>query len=181
MGLAVVDAGPVGAQIPDLFPTSTTTTVPGTTSTLLPPLDTLLNPTSTSTAPGQTTTTAAPLLPLPKPGASTSRTTTFVPTPIPPKTALRTVASTVPRASRSQAPTTAAPAEEMETGEGGGDQFAASLPYSSGGGERVSGAAVNMELGSGAGNGIGTTLSVVGGIVASALLAGVIWLKRQVK
>ncbi|MGH9179053.1 MAG: hypothetical protein ACRD0N_10930 [Acidimicrobiales bacterium] len=183
-GLTLVDAGPVGAQIPDLFPT---TTAPGaTTTTLLPPLETILNPAPT-TQPGQpaqpgTTTNTAPLLKLPAavPAPSTSRTTTFTTTPVPPRTPVRATASTIPRASRGRAtPTTAA--EEMETGTGGGDEFAASLPYDPSDGERVGPQAINMELGREGEGGLSPVLSVAGGLVAVVLLAGVIWLKRQVR
>jgi hypothetical protein len=190
-GLTLVDAGPVGAQISDLFPT--TTAAPGaTTTTLLPPLETILNP-----APGPTTTaapllqlpapapgpstTAAPLLQLPGQAPSTSRTTTFTTTPTPPRTPLRTTASTLARSSRSRAAVQPGPSEEQENGSGGGNEFAASLPYEPSGDDRVSRQSVNMELGAEGEGGLSPILSVAGGLVAAALLAGVIWLKRQVR
>ena len=184
-GLTLVDAGPVGAQIPDLL--STTTTAPGgTTTSLLPPLDSILNSVTTTqpAQPGQPapSTTAAPLLKLPVPAPSTSRTTTFTPTPIPPRTQLRATASTIPRASRARATTaTTAAAEESETGTGGGTEFAASLPYDSSQGERVGPRSVNMELGSEGRGGLPAAVSVAGGLMAAGLLAGVIWLKRKVR
>lgn len=194
--MALSSQGPVGAQLPDLFPT--TTAAPGaTTTTLLPPLESLTPPPTTA-PPGATPaptllpppgSTPAPTL-LPAPGSApappllpvptkTTRTTTFTTTPVPPRTPLRSTATTVPRsvATPPGAPTVV---DEVE----GGDPdagFESALPFSPAD-EEIRAAGLDAELGGGGTEGQLTMMaSVAAGLIAMVLLGVVGWLQAQVR
>lgn len=177
---------PVQAQLPDLLPTSTTTTAPASPSTtLLPPLESLTPPPTTA-PPGSPSPTLLPAPPgdappptlLPAP-PRTSRTTTFTTTPVPPRTPVRTSVTTS-AASRAPTSTAAAVADDLETGgaEGG---FEAALPFTPGD-EQIAAAGLDAELGGrGSEQQVGALASVAAGLIAVVLLGVVGWVQAQVR
>lgn len=181
---ALVGPVPVGAQLPELFP-STSSTAP-TQSTLLPPLEELA--TTTTAPPGGPTTTGLLTLPTAAPGAPEptllpapapkSRTTTFDTLPVPPRTRLRVTTTTLQGSVR---PSTVAAREDRE----GGDEeasFEGTLPFTPED-ERIAAAGLDRELG-GEGDGeepVTVMASIAAGLIALVLLGIVGWLQAQVR
>lgn len=185
---ALVGPVPVQAQLPELFPSTSSTQPSPSQSTLLPPLENLA--TTTTAAPGGTTTTgllslptAAPgstLLPVPtlEPEKKTSRTTTFDTLPVPPRTPLKVTTTTLQGSIR------ASTLPALEDQEGGDEEagFEGTLPFTPED-ERIQAAGLDRELGGGGGGEDRLTLlaSVAGGLLALVLLGVVGWLQSQVK
>lgn len=189
-GLTLLGSGPVEAQLPELFPSSTTTSTrpPSTSTTLLPEL--IEDPLKAPGDPARPTpsTTAAPLLPAPAPtpapGARTTGTTTFTTTPIPPRTPVREIAS--PAAKQASAPrtnTTAVDVGELDASDSAAG-FSEALPYQPTPGDEATtaaGAEGDMELGADAGLGLDSMASVAAGLIAVVLLGVVVWVQRQAR
>ena len=183
VGVALYGPAPVQAQLPELFPSSSTTAPPPTPqSTLLPPLD--LAP--SSTAPGTETTalltlpTVAPGTPGPTllPAPKTSRTTTFNTLPVPPRTKSKVTNTTL---QRSIAASTFPPVEDVEGGDEEGG-FEGTLPFSPED-EEIQAAGLHTELGGDGSSQSSITLmaSIAAGLIALVLLGIVGWLQSQVR
>ena len=184
VAVALFGPAPVQAQLPELFP-STSSTAPTTaapTSTLLPPLEKLAP--SSTTAPGGPTTTG--LLPLPTTAPNppllsdpkTSRTTTFNTMPVPPRTPLRVTTTTLQGSIRAS---TLPPVEEPEGGDEEGG-FEGTLPFTPED-EQIQAAGLDRELG-GEGSGedpVTLMASIAAGLIALVLLGVVGWLQSQVR
>jgi hypothetical protein len=189
---ALVGPAPVGAQLPELFPSSTppTTRAPSPESTLLPPLEHLA--TTTTAAPGGPTTTGLLTLPTAAPGAppptllpeppapKTSRTTTFNTLPVPPRTPLRVTTTTLQGSVR---PSTVPVPEDQE----GGDEeagFEDTLPFTPED-ELIQAAGLDRELGGDGdvdgGDPVTLMASIAAGLIALVLLGVVGWLQSQVR
>jgi hypothetical protein len=180
VGVALFGPAPVQAQLPELFPSSSTTAPPPAS-----PESTQLAP--SSTAPGTETTalltlpTAAPGAPAPTllPAPKTSRTTTFNTLPVPPRTGSRVTTTTL---QRSIAASTLPAVEDTEGGDEEGG-FEGTLPFSPED-EQIQAAGLDTELGGAEGSSqepITLMASIAAGLIALVLLGIVGWLQAQVR
>ena len=185
VGVALYGPAPVQAQLPELFPSTSSTAPPPSSpeSTLLPPLENLA---PSSTAPGTETTalltlpTVAPGAPAPTllPAPKTSRTTTFNTLPVPPRTKSKVTNTTL---QRSIAASTVPAIEDAEGGDEEGG-FEGTLPFSPED-EQIQAAGLHTELGGEGSSESSITLmaSIAAGLIALVLLGIVGWLQSQVR
>lgn len=184
LGLMLVEPGRVGAQVPDLLPSTTTTAPSGTTTTLLPSLiseDTLKPepPPSRGEPPAPAPGPAPALLPAPAPAPTTSRTTIFVPTPVELRSTGRSAATAAPRKARS---TTTATMDVPEAVTEPEEPLQATLPYQPTGGDEAT-VDGGMELGvrSIGADSVTSWASAAAGLLAAVLFGLIIWIQRQVR